>query len=712
MSPFVRVLLPVLASALALAAQELRRVAPPALSVGCHDPIRQKVVLPSTLLYGFEWDGTVLRQTPDGPAPNPASCYVEPGNGRLLAFVDDDPFGTSAQTFVVWQRIGMAWSVLPTTGGPARCWGAALVHDEVRNELVVFGGFNGITGLPRNETWTFDGVAWTQRTPTTSPSARYAASLACDTARQRVVLFGGTDGPGSPTDTWEWNGSNWTQVVTTTSPPPQFATPMVFDAARNRTMLVTNAGVWTYNGVQWAIGAVPPWAPGVAAAGLVYDATRAEVLLTGLREPNAFRAELWSWNGTAWSLRTNLGQLPTSVPSAVCTTGSATVHRFDGDYAAIAGQLWEWNGASWTLLAANGPPGRLSTVLWNQAGSTFLFGGVDRLTGIVRGDLWRWDGSNWTQLTPTGATPPLRQGAAVVFDPIRQQAVLFGGADQNDVPYADAWTFDGVAWTPIAGGPPSRGYHSMAWDPIGQRVVVHGGLGVGPFGPVQLGDTWAWNGTTWQLLANAPNAPQGVIAFDAARNALGLVHLDLFFAPTLFEFTGSGWAPLPVTGPAGGPVPWLLYGFAVTGPSGRLTILDHGTTWGAVELLTAPAAATALGTACTSTAPRLFGAALPRVGEATFELEVTRVANGGLVALAGAATGANLPFGGCTLLVNPGEASAVLAASATGVARFVLPIPNQAALLGEDFFFQAATLDTSAPAGFTLSAGLRLDLGR
>ena len=68
--------------------------------------------------------------------------------------------------------------------------------------------------------------------------------------------------------------------------------------------------------------------------------------MTGLREPDASRSELWGWNGTTWTLRNNLGQLPASVPSAVCATAAGTVQRLVGDYAAIPCQLREGNGAS------------------------------------------------------------------------------------------------------------------------------------------------------------------------------------------------------------------------------------------------------------------------------------------------------------------------------------------------------------------------------
>ena len=124
-----------------------------------------------------------------------------------------------------------------------------------------------------------------------------------------------------------------------------------------------------------------------------------------------------------------------------------------------------------------------------------MFGGGDRMTGVVRGDLWRWNGTTWTQLTPAGAGPAARQGAGVVFDPIRQQAVLLGGADQNDVPFGDAWTFDGAVWSQMANTPPNRSYHAMAWDAASQRVVAHGGTGIGTFGPTLRDDTWAWDGT-------------------------------------------------------------------------------------------------------------------------------------------------------------------------------------------------------------------------
>ncbi len=53
---------------------------------------------------------------------------------------------------------------------------------------------------------------------------RTSHTMTYDSARQRVVLFGGYDF-GWPADTWEWDGVNWTQRTTATHP-----------ARRNRAM--------------------------------------------------------------------------------------------------------------------------------------------------------------------------------------------------------------------------------------------------------------------------------------------------------------------------------------------------------------------------------------------------------------------------------------------------------------------------------------------
>ena len=117
---------------------------------------------------------------------------------------------TGHQPRQTWTWDGSTWTrQSPATSPPTR-WGAAMAYDAATSTVVLFGGDHQIPlGLGLADTWAWDGSAWTEQSPATSPSARSAASLAYDAATGTVVLFGGTGGiPGHPTflrGTWTWS---------------------------------------------------------------------------------------------------------------------------------------------------------------------------------------------------------------------------------------------------------------------------------------------------------------------------------------------------------------------------------------------------------------------------------------------------------------------------------------------------------------------------
>jgi hypothetical protein len=81
-------------------------------------------------------------------------------------------------------------------------------YDTARSELVLFSGPAG--------TFTFNGGNWTLHNPLHSPSIERSslASLAYDAATQQVVLFGGTGSSQPHADlnqTWTWDGNDWSQ---------------------------------------------------------------------------------------------------------------------------------------------------------------------------------------------------------------------------------------------------------------------------------------------------------------------------------------------------------------------------------------------------------------------------------------------------------------------------------------------------------------------
>ncbi|MCZ7678914.1 MAG: hypothetical protein M5U28_09220 [Sandaracinaceae bacterium] len=67
-------------------------------------------------------------------------------------------------------------------------------------------------------------VDWARRSGAT-PDGRYVVPLAYDSARERVVMFGGGTTSGNGNDTWEWDGTVWTRRAPATSLPRAPRTP-------------------------------------------------------------------------------------------------------------------------------------------------------------------------------------------------------------------------------------------------------------------------------------------------------------------------------------------------------------------------------------------------------------------------------------------------------------------------------------------------------
>jgi hypothetical protein len=77
-----------------------------------------------------------------------------------------------------------------------------MAYDAANDQVTLFGGRRF------NDTWTWDGADWTDRTQphSTRPYPRSDLGLAYDAGHSQVLLFGGCCG-----DTWTWDGSAWTQ---------------------------------------------------------------------------------------------------------------------------------------------------------------------------------------------------------------------------------------------------------------------------------------------------------------------------------------------------------------------------------------------------------------------------------------------------------------------------------------------------------------------
>jgi hypothetical protein len=67
-------------------------------------------------------------------------------------------------------------------------------------------------GVTLADLWEWDGQAWVDLTPFSTPARRRMA-MAYDEVRRNVVVFGGsTSGGGTSNETRTWDGSQWTVI--------------------------------------------------------------------------------------------------------------------------------------------------------------------------------------------------------------------------------------------------------------------------------------------------------------------------------------------------------------------------------------------------------------------------------------------------------------------------------------------------------------------
>ena len=158
--------------------------------------------------------------------------------------------------------------------------------------------------------------------------------------------------------------------------------------------------------------------------------------------------------------------------------------------------------------------------------SVLIYGGSLYSTISAAADMWRWNGTVWTQV-PIQASPQAlggRDGCGFCPD-VAGGNLLFGGDDAALFDAGDTWEFDGTTWQQRfpAHSPPPRFLAGIAFAPPAGQTVLFGGFSTSAAG--DLADTWVWDGTDWHSLPTvvAPSARSGAaMTYDMARQQVFL----------------------------------------------------------------------------------------------------------------------------------------------------------------------------------------------
>jgi len=229
------------------------------------------------------------------------------GGGTYTTVYDD--------TWVFSKASG--WKQLKPPVSPPPGLGPFMAYDPTTKTVVLFGLL--LSNPNVSETWTFDGVTWTQQFPVFSPPARggNVNGMVFDPAISKVVLFGGVDLGGGIgfNDTWEWNGvtKTWDEKFPAHSPSPRSAAIAYDQTSKQIVLFGGEAGysfygdTWTYDGVDWTQQQPTTIPPARCDNALVFNPDLGKVVMFGgLAGPcedcgEARLNDTWLWDGSSWT---------------------------------------------------------------------------------------------------------------------------------------------------------------------------------------------------------------------------------------------------------------------------------------------------------------------------------------------------------------------------------------------------------------------------
>lgn len=350
--------------------------------------------------------------------------HVYAGTSSLTKLSGDD------HDFILTNANGIGSSTWARGGPPAR-YSQAMYYDSSTNSMFVLDGAHAKSNTLYDDYWqttSFAGSSTLNWIPInvsgTHPKARYGHSLNSDSANNRLMLFGGSQGFPTPCQNDYW----------------------VMIRANN-------------NGV----GGVPSWIkpvptgtkPGIRARhNAAYDSANNRLIVFG-----GFDCTATYYNDVYVITNANaIGQTPNWTKLSPSGTPPSARQSAAAAYDAATNKLIVYGGD------AGG----------NPFGDVFLLSNANGLGGTPV----------WTQLVATGTPPSARSGHTGTYDPGLNRFTTCGGFNGTSV-LSDCWGLShangnggAASWTKIlpTTTSPARRFQSGVYDPATNSMYIFGGI--------------------------------------------------------------------------------------------------------------------------------------------------------------------------------------------------------------------------------------------
>ena len=284
-------------------------------------------------------------------------CFDGNGN-RLILYggVSPTPSTILSET---WAFNGATWTLLAPLGGAPGRWGHQMVRSTVLNRLVTFGGRSPTISGFSQDSYQWNGSAWSPIAASNPPPPRYLYGMAYDSARDKIVVFGGRGTLATLGDTWELtnNGATWSweHKLTPTSPPPREEMVMAYMPDQRRTVMfggydrdtdTVYGDTWLYDGNTWEL-ANPLSSPTPRyRTASAYDTARRRITMYGGYDGNTLRTETYEFTGADWPLvAVGAGSANSSEMYAAYDSQRRRFVTFGGAGASFSNQTHDYNGS-------------------------------------------------------------------------------------------------------------------------------------------------------------------------------------------------------------------------------------------------------------------------------------------------------------------------------------------------------------------------------
>lgn len=286
------------------------------------------------------------------------------------------------------------WKVIENTRAPHVAFGA-VAYDKNSNYALLFGGILATgSGSEKSQTWTsstwkWDGDHWEQLNPQHSPSAREKHAMVYDESRDEIVLFGGSSNGNVYNDTWVWTGEDWVEEKPEHVPSIRCCHAMVYDSTYEGVILyggwdgkdIFRRDTWLWNGEDWA--EFPYDSPLMSGHTLVQYPPDGSII--SIQTSNM---GTWSLTSDGW---TDLSiQSPPSRSDGRGDFANDRILFFGGSQDTFPlNDTWVFKDHTWfQLLLRDSPPARYGHILFYDPirESFIVFGGSDRLN--LLNDMW------------------------------------------------------------------------------------------------------------------------------------------------------------------------------------------------------------------------------------------------------------------------------------------------------------------------------------